>query len=86
VIVGLIQAKSRRRRSFARIFSRTSESSTKSSRTDLPHSEAMVLRVLDTVVNVVMEIVLQTGPIHMAAQVVMEDTATHPLPIPRAVS
>ena len=58
----------------------------KSSRTDLPHNVAMVLRVLDTVVSVAMETVLLTDLVHMVAQVVMGDTATHPLPIPLAVS
>jgi hypothetical protein len=78
--------KSRRPRSFARIFSRTSESSTKSSRTDPPHSVVMVLRVLDMVVNVVMEIVRQIDQTPMVAVVDMGDTTTHPLPILLAVS
>jgi hypothetical protein len=71
-------------RSFARTFSRTSESSMKSSRTDLPHSVVMEHRVLDMAVNVATEIVHRIAPIHMV--VVMEDTPTHRLPTPQAVS
>ena len=77
--------KSRRPRSFARIFSRTSESSTKISRIDPPHSVVMVLRVLDMVVNVVMEIVRQIDQPPMVG-VDMGDTTTHPLQILLAVS
>ena len=79
--VAPIQMKSRRPRNFARIFSRTSESSTKSSKTDLPHSVVMVLRVLDMVGSGVMEIVHQIDQTPTVAVVDMEDITTHPLPI-----
>ena len=46
----------------------------------------MVLRVLDMVVNVVMEIVHQIDQTLMVAVVHMGDTATHPLPMLLAVS
>ena len=59
----------------------------KSLRADLLHNVAMVLKALDMVVSVDTAIVLPIGPIHMEAQVVvMEDTITHPLPMPLAVS
>jgi hypothetical protein len=85
--VVLIQTKYRRLRSFARIFSRTSESNTKSSRIDLPHSVAMAHRALDMAVNVAMEIVPRIGQTHMVALAVdMQDTTTRLLPIPQAAS
>jgi hypothetical protein len=78
--------KYRRLRSFARIFLRTSEGSMKSSKVDLPHSVAMVLKALAMVVNVVMEIVHQIVPTRMVVLVVAMEDTTHQLPIPQAMS
>jgi hypothetical protein len=61
-----------------------SESNTKNSKVDLPHSVAMVDQALDMVESVAMEIVLLIDQTLMVAQeAAMEDTNL-PLPPPQA--
>jgi hypothetical protein len=74
LVAALIQTKSRRLKSFARIFSRMSESNTKSSRIVLSNNAAMA--ALAMVVSVDMAIVHLTDPAPMV--VAMEEgTTTH---------